>query len=164
MIDSIVMYPLDVMPLELGLNVLGLSSPELLFKFVEGLQGFGDDVVLGDGSKTAVLTKSILYVGDCADIVDYNALFQKAAIKKIIDEFDVDKLTRVLELQAELKTLIQDEIWDDDLPLEISSSLDLKTAISMAKLRVDVSSVGSLLIKFRWWLILPVLLLRTGCL
>lgn len=39
MIDSIVMYPLDVMPLELGLNVLGLSSPELLFKFVEGLQG-----------------------------------------------------------------------------------------------------------------------------
>ena len=74
MIDSIVMYPLDVMPLELGLNVLGLSSPELLFKFVEGLQGFGDDVVLGDGSKTAVLTKSILYVGDCADIVDYNAL------------------------------------------------------------------------------------------
>ena len=60
MIDSIVMYPLDVMPLELGLNVLGLSSPELLFKFVEGLQGFGDDVVLGDGSKTAVLTKSRL--------------------------------------------------------------------------------------------------------
>ena len=36
---------------------------------------------------------------------------KKAAIKKIIDEFDVDKLTRVLELQAELKTLIQDEIW-----------------------------------------------------
>lgn len=143
------MYPLDVMPLELGLNVLGLSSPELLFKFVEGLQGFGDDVVLGDGSKTAVLTKSILYVGDCADIVDYNALFQKAAIKKIIDEFDVDKLTRVLELQAELKTLIQDEIWDDDLPLEISSSLDLKTAISMAKLRVDVSSVGSLFDKIQ---------------
>mgnify|MGYP000214188193 FL=1 len=62
---------------------------------MEGLQGFGDDVVLGDGSKTAVLTKSILYVGDCADIVDFNALFQKAAIKKIIDEFDVDKLTRV---------------------------------------------------------------------
>lgn len=149
MIDSIVMYPLDVMPLELGLNVLGLSSPELLFKFVEGLQGFGDDVVLGDGSKTAVLTKSILYVGDCADIVDYNALFQKAAIKKIIDEFNVDKLTRVLELQAELKTLIQDEIWDDDLPLEISSSLDLKTAISMAKLRVDVSSVGSLFDKIQ---------------
>lgn len=149
MIDSIVMYPLDVMPLELGLNVLGLSSPELLFKFVEGLQGFGDDVVLGDGSKTAVLTKSILYVGDCADIVDYNALFQKAAIKKIIDEFDVDKLTRVLELQAELKTLIQDEIWDDDLPLEISSSLDLKTVISMAKLRVDVSSVGSLFDKIQ---------------
>ena len=90
-----------------------------------------------------------MYVGDCADIVDYNALFQKAAIKKIIDEFDVDKLTRVLELQAELKTLIQDEIWDDDLPLEISSSLDLKTAISMAKLRVDVSSVGSLFDKIQ---------------
>lgn len=63
MIDSIVMYPLDVMPLELGLNVLGLSSPELLFKFVEGLQGFGDDVVLGDGSKTAVLTNQYCMLG-----------------------------------------------------------------------------------------------------
>lgn len=55
----------------------------------------------------------------------------------------------MLELQVELKTLIQDEIWDDDLPLEISSSLDLKTAISMAKLRVDVSSVGSLFDKIQ---------------
>ena len=43
-----------------------------------GPTGVCDDVVLGDGSKTAVLTKSILYVGDCADIVDYNALFQKS--------------------------------------------------------------------------------------
>ncbi len=39
MIDSIVTYPPDVMPLELGLNVLGLSSPELLFKFVKGPTG-----------------------------------------------------------------------------------------------------------------------------
>ena len=116
MIDSIVMYPLDVMPLELGLNVLGLSSPELLFKFVEGLQGFGDDVVLGDGSKTAVLTKSILYVGDCADIVDYNALFQKAAIKKIIDEFDVrsgegaESIARSLSGGNQQKAIIGREI------------------------------------------------------
>ena len=149
MIDSIVMYPLETMSLEPGLNVLGFASPKLLFQFAESFQGIGDDVVLGEGSKTAVLSKSALYVGDCADIVDYDALFQKAAIKKIIDEFDADKLTRVLELQAELKTIIQDEIWSDDLPLEISSSLDLKTVISMAKLRVEASSVGSLFDKIQ---------------
>lgn len=149
MIDSIVMYPLEAMTLGWGINILGFKLPGMLFKFVEGLRGNNDDVVLGEGAEVASVAKKVLYIGDCADAIDYDVLFQKAAIKQIIDNFDSDKLTRVLELQSELKTIIQDEIWDDDLPLSISSSLDLRAAVAMAKPRVDVNSMGSLFDKIQ---------------
>lgn len=149
MIDSIVMYPLEPMALSPGLNVLGFRLPSLLYKFVDGLQGNSEEVVLGEGDDVVSIAKKVLYVGDCADAIDYDALFQKAAIKQILDKFDSDKLTRILALQAELKTIIQDEIWNDDLPLVISSSLDLRSAVLMAKPRVDVDSVGSLFDKIQ---------------
>ena len=149
MIDSIVVYPLEAMTLEPGLNVLGFQLPSLLYKFVNGLQGLSEEVVLGEGSETVSVAQKVLYVGDCADIVDYDALFQRAAIKRILDNFNPDKLAQILALQSELKTIIQDEIWDDNLPLKISSSLDLKAAVMMAKPRVDVDSVGSLFDKIQ---------------
>ena len=143
------MYPLEPMALSPGLNVLGFRLPSLLYKFVDGLQGNSEEVVLGEGDDVVSIAKKVLYVGDCADAIDYDALFQKAAIKQILDKFDSDKLTRILALQAELKTIIQDEIWNDDLPLVISSSLDLRSAVLMAKPRVDVDSVGSLFDKIQ---------------
>lgn len=149
MIDSIVMYPLEPMTLATGLNVLGFQLPSLLYKFVDGLQGNGEEVVLGEEDDVASIAKEVLYIGDCADVIDYDAIFQKTAIKQIIDKFDPDRLTRVLALQAELKTIIQDEIWDDDLPLMIPSSLDLRSAVMMTKPRVDVDSVGSLFDKIQ---------------
>lgn len=150
MIDSIVAYPLDAMTLKPGLNILGFKLPSLFFKFTEGLQGNNEDVVLGEGDEAiSSIVKKVLYVGDCADSIDYDALFQKAAIKRILDGFDPDRLTRILTLQSELKTIIQDEIWSDDLPLTISSSLDLKSAVSMAKPCIDASSVGSLFDKIQ---------------
>lgn len=149
MIDSIVTYPLEAMALAPGLNVLGFQLPSLLYKFVDGLQGNSEEVVLGEGNDVVSIAKKVLYVGDCADAVDYDALFQKAAIKRILDEFDPDKLTRILALQSELKTIIQNEIWNDDLPLIISSSLDLKSAVMMTKPRVDIGSVGSLFDKIQ---------------
>lgn len=149
MIDSIVMYPLEPMTLATGLNVLGFQLPSLLYKFVDGLQGNGEEVVLGEEDDVASIAKEVLYIGDCADVIDYDAIFQKTAIKQIIDKFDSDRLTRVLALQAELKTIIQDEIWDDDLPLMIPSSLDLRSAVMMTKPRVDVDSVGSLFDKIQ---------------
>lgn len=149
MIDSIVMYPLEPITLATGLNVLGFQLPSLLYKFVDGLQRNGEEVVLGEEDDVASIAKEVLYIGDCADVIDYDAIFQKTAIKQIIDKFDPDRLTRVLALQAELKTIIQDEIWDDDLPLMIPSSLDLRSAVMMTKPRVDVDSVGSLFDKIQ---------------
>lgn len=91
-----------------------------------------------------MVSKSIIYIGDCADEVDYNALFQKLAVKKIIEGFTPEQISRLLSLQAELKTIIQDEIWGQNLPLTIPCDLDLKAAIAMAKPRIDTSSLGSL--------------------
>ena len=96
------------------------------------------------GEKTVLASKSIIYIGDCADEVDYNALFQKLAVKKIIEGFTPEQISRLLSLQAELKTIIQDEIWGQNLPLTIPCDLDLKAAIAMAKPRIDTSSLGSL--------------------
>lgn len=86
----------------------------------------------------------MLFVGDCASGLDYDSLYQKMAIKKVLDDFNPEQLSRVLALQSEMKMILQDEIWRDDLPLDITSSLDLKAVVTMAKLRVDVSSLGSL--------------------
>lgn len=48
MIDSIVVFPLDSMDLELGLNVIGFQKPALFYTFIEGLRGATEDVVLGE--------------------------------------------------------------------------------------------------------------------
>lgn len=144
MIDSIVVFPLDSMELELGLNVIGFQKPALFYTFIEGLRGATEDVVLGEGSGGAAVAKKVLFVGDCASGLDYDSLYQKMAIKKVLDDFNPEQLSRVLALQSEMKMILQDEIWRDDLPLDITSSLDLKAVVTMAKLRVDVSSLGSL--------------------
>ncbi len=144
MIDSIVVFPLDSMELELGLNVIGFQKPALFYTFIEGLRGATEDVVLGEGSGVAAVAKKVLFVGDCASGLDYDSLYQKMAIKKVLDDFNPEQLSRVLALQSEMKMILQDEIWRDDLPLDITSSLDLKAVVTMAKLRVDVSSLGSL--------------------
>ena len=144
MIDSLVVYPLDPMKLETGLNVIGCASPRIFYELSAGLQEDIDSVVLGMGTKTVLASKSVIYVGDCADEVDYDALFQKLAVKKIIEGFAPEQISRLLSLQAELKTIIQDEIWSQNLPLVIPNNLDLKAAIAMAKPRIDTSSLGSL--------------------
>lgn len=144
MIDSLVAYPLDPVQLEMGLNVIGCASPKIFYELSAGLQEDADSVVLDVGEKTVLASKSIIYIGDCADEVDYNALFQKLAVKKIIEGFTPEQISRLLSLQAELKTIIQDEIWGQNLPLTIPCDLDLKAAIAMAKPRIDTSSLGSL--------------------
>ena len=144
MIDSIVSYPLDAMPLERGLNVIACKLPSVLYKFVQGLRGEDDDVVLVESDKEVLAAKNILFVGDCAGVLDYDALFQKAAVKKLIDGFDPEGLSRLLSLQAEAKTIIQEEIWKEDLPLSIFDGTDIKSMIAMAKPCIDTDSLGSL--------------------
>ena len=53
----------------------------------------------------------MLFVGDCAGVLDYDALFQKAAVKKLNDGFNPEELSRLLLLQTEIKSIIQEEIW-----------------------------------------------------
>lgn len=107
MIDSLVAYPLDPVQLETGLNVIGCASPKIFYELSAGLQEDADSVVLGVGEKTVLASKSIIYIGDCADEVDYNALFQKLAVKKIIEGFTPEQISRLLSLQAELKQLFK---------------------------------------------------------
>lgn len=99
MIDSLVAYPLDPVQLEMGLNVIGCASPKIFYELSAGLQEDADSVVLGVGEKTVLASKSIIYIGDCADEVDYNALFQKLAVKKIIEGFTPEQISRLLSLQ-----------------------------------------------------------------
>lgn len=47
-------------------------------------------------------------------------------------------------LQTEIKSIIQEEIWRENLPLSILDEADIKSMIAMAKPRVDTSSLGSL--------------------
>ena len=84
MIDSLVAYPLDPVQLEMGLNVIGCASTKnFLCSYLRDFRKMSDSVVLGRGRKNCFwLSKSIIYIGDCADEVDYNALFQKLAVKK----------------------------------------------------------------------------------
>ena len=126
MIDSIVFYPLDSMSLEPGLNVIACELPSVLYKFVQGLRGEDDDVVLVECDKEVLAAKKVLFVGDCAGVLDYDALFQKAAVKKLNDGFNPEELSRLL------------------LPLSILDEADIKSMIAMAKPRVDTSSLGSL--------------------
>lgn len=144
MIDSIVFYPLDSMSLEPGLNVIACELPSVLYKFVQGLRGEDDDVVLVECDKEVLAAKKVLFVGDCAGVLDYDALFQKAAVKKLNDGFNPEELSRLLLLQTEIKSIIQEEIWRENLPLSILDEADIKSMIAMAKPRVDTSSLGSL--------------------
>lgn len=144
MIDSIVFYPLDSMSLEPGLNVIACELPSVLYKFVQGLRGEDDDVVLVECGKEVLAAKKVLFVGDCAGVLDYDALFQKAAVKKLNDGFNPEELSRLLLLQTEIKSIIQEEIWRENLPLSILDEADIKSMIAMAKPRVDTSSLGSL--------------------
>ncbi|WP_303168219.1 type II-A CRISPR-associated protein Csn2 [Bifidobacterium dentium] len=149
MIDSIVIYPMEPFLLDLGLNVIGCERPDLLYRFIAGLQGNDEEIVLGNGDRIVDVAKAIVYVGDCADAIDYDSLFQKTAIKKVVESFSPERLSRVLALQTEMRTIIQDEIWSEDLPLEVSATLDLKSAVSMVKPRIDTSSLGSLFDKIQ---------------
>mgnify|MGYP000364502117 CR=1 FL=1 len=112
--------------------------------FVQGLRGEDDDVVLVECDKEVLAAKKVLFVGDCAGVLDYDALFQKAAVKKLNDGFNPEELSRLLLLQTEIKSIIQEEIWRENLPLSILDEADIKSMIAMAKPRVDTSSLGSL--------------------
>lgn len=121
-------------------NIIATSSPIVYRDLIEGLQDNNEWVrSMTDDYETIPLNKALDWLGD--PLIS-ESLFQKYMTKVtsyVVEDLSEDGRNRIITLYRDLLNAVQDELFMEDLPLEMSFDTDLKKLIKFGGLHFDKS-------------------------
>lgn len=125
---------------ESRINIIATSSPIVYRDLIEGLQDNNELVrSMTDDYETIPLNKALDWLGD--PLIS-ESLFQKYMTKVtsyVVEDLSADGRNRIITLYRDLLNAVQDELFMEDLPLEMSFDTDLKKLIKFGGLHFDKS-------------------------
>lgn len=137
--DKVTLFPYDPFVLTPGLNIICLERAKDYFLMTKGLVEDVDTVVVSQEGTLLSVSKEVLFLGDIANPVNLETLFYKQAVKAFLDYLGVEEKSRLLEIQRQIQSEIQGDLYRSEIPLEVDSETDLKRIITSVKLKIEIS-------------------------
>ncbi|MCT4396581.1 type II-A CRISPR-associated protein Csn2 [Periweissella beninensis] len=105
-----------------GYSQLVIEIPELFWQVQQFLIGNeGIEGAYTENYKVLKVKKEVVFIGDLASPRDYNNIFGKKILAKLQFYCTDDSQMKLYQLQNELKTIINQQILNNNLPFSISN-------------------------------------------
>ncbi|GFZ27779.1 type II-A CRISPR-associated protein Csn2 [Lactobacillus corticis] len=119
------------------LNIICTSSPIVFYEFISSFQGNSDSIeYISDDFKRLEANKIIDWLEDPILNSHINEKYMTKIYTKMVSDLTDAQRTKIFHKWDELKTLVQEELFMSDLPLEVAPDLDLKKLFKFSDLKL----------------------------
>lgn len=118
-----------------GYSRLIIEIPELFWQIQQFMQGDVEvEGVLSENNKVLKVKNSVVFIGDLASSQDFNSIFAKKIAESLQHYCSESSQAELFQLNNQVKTLINQQIFENELPYTISEEWSLEALFKYCKL------------------------------
>lgn len=127
--------------LDEGLTLFEIANPQLFWELQHFLQSESHPyMAFGRDGKVLRPDKNILFIGDIGRTVDFNKLFSRQISNIVVNEMDDDQVSQLFEFDRKLREVVNDVIFQSNLPIDVSTDWDLNNLVKYLKPTLEVTN------------------------
>lgn len=138
MIYRITKYPLEPMPLKMGLNIISIEHQNLFFEIVQSMRLTESKLIFSRDDEIDETRKYINFIGDISSEIDLEKMYSKDVNKLLISSLDENQLRELNELDSKINLIYTNAIVESNLPISITLDFDLESLVKFKKIKIDV--------------------------
>lgn len=136
------LYPNEPIIVNEGVTFVNFQTARYYWQWIQELQ-VGDQLIFSENGQLISLNKAVQYIGGIENKIDLSKIYAKSILSLIACHADEDNLMQLARYDMAIKTIFQQILFDNDLPLRIEREWDFNELIKSQKVLIDTINSGS---------------------